>query len=176
MILVFGPAWEEWKGIRWRTAAFPLLGEFARSEELRLWQSQGQARIWQAVLRIGEENQPVLQVDTMPGEWSGVSYRAGDFYWRDYQVLKFGVYNSGETFLLGIRIDDHGDVSRLGLRYQEALEIKPGENQFVLPLDTIKEGPLERRLDLAAIRRVAFFTASGEKQSHRFYLHNVRLE
>ena len=38
------PAYEEWRGLRWRQKHFPSLGDFENDEELRLWRAQGGSR------------------------------------------------------------------------------------------------------------------------------------
>lgn len=176
LALVFWPAWKEWRGLQWRATAFPVLGEFRHPVELKVWRPQGEAGVELALIPTEDDPQPGLLVKTSPGHWSGVSYSAGDADWSGFQNLTFKIFNPGEPFLLGIRVDDHGDVSRLGHRYQEGVMLQQGIDRFNIPLDEIRRGPAEREFDLAAVRRLAFFTAADETAPRAFYLGEVRLE
>ncbi len=179
LVVALWPACEEWRGIRWRQANFPSLGDFEDEAELKLWRSQGgspghptNASFTRAHASQGEQS---LRVAGGAGDWAGVNYSAGDKDWTPFRALTLDVFNPREPFTLFVRVDDNGNCAKLADRFERGFELVRGWNRLRIPTAELERGPKSRRLDLKSIRRVAVFTGDGEPQRF-WFLDNVHLE
>jgi len=76
--------------------------------------------------------------------------------------------------VLGLRIDDDGEVSDYHSRYNTSLKLETGWNGFDIPIHEIASQPRNRRLNTGAIRRMMLYV--DQRDSPReFYLDNVVL-
>ena len=173
------PAYEEWRGIRWRQTHFPSLGNFEDAAELKLWRSQGGSRghptnasITRARASQGEQS---LRIVGGTGDWAGVNYSAGDKDWTPFRALALDVFNPREPFTLFVRVDDNGECAKLADRFEHGFTLLQGWNHIRVSAAEIERGPKERRLNLKAVRRVAVFTGDGEPERF-WFLDNVHLE
>ncbi|MBI5799935.1 MAG: hypothetical protein HZA92_04300 [Verrucomicrobia bacterium] len=173
------PAYEEWRGLRWRHKNFPSLGDFENDEELKLWRAQGGSRgrpttvtFTRARAARGEQS---LRVAGGAGSWAGVSYSAGDKDWTRFRALVLDVFNPREPFTLFVRVDDNGNCASLTDRFERGHELAHGWNRLRISAVEIERGPQGRRLNLKSIGRLAFFTGDGEPQRF-WFLDNVHLE
>lgn len=173
------PAYEEWRGMRWRQQHFPSLGDFENDEELKLWRAQGGSRghptnasFTRARASQGEQS---LRVVGGAGDWAGVNYAAGDKDWTSFRALVLDVFNPREPFTLFVRVDDNGNCAKFTDRFERGFELARGWNRLRLPTAEIERGPKARRLNLKSIRRVAIFTGDGEPQRF-WFLDHVHLE
>lgn len=173
------PAYEEWRGIRWRQLHFPSLGNFEDAAELKLWRSQGGSRghptsitLTRARASQGEQS---LRVVGGAGDWAGVNYSAGNKDWTTFRALALDVFNPREPFTLFVRVDDDDDAARSTGRFERGFELVRGWNRLRILMAEIERGPKERRLNLKSVRRVAVFTGDGEPQRF-WFLDNVHLE
>lgn len=179
LALALWPAYEEWRGIRWRQANFPSLGDFEDDEELKLWRPQGGSRghptnasFTRAHASQGEQS---LRVVGGAGDWAGVNYAAGDKDWTPFRALALDVFNPREPFTLFVRVDDNGNCAKLADRFERGFTVAQGWNRIRIVAAEIERGPKARRLNLKAVRRVAVFTGDGEPQRF-WFLDNVHLE
>ncbi|MEQ2010219.1 MAG: VanZ family protein [Limisphaerales bacterium] len=179
LMVALWPAYEEWRGIRWRQMHFPSLGDFEDAAELRLWRSQGGSRgqptnasLTRARASQGEQS---LRVVGGAGDWAGVSYSAGDKDWTAFRALSLDVFNPRDPFTIFVRVDDNGDCAKLADRFERGFELARGWNRLRVPTAEIEHGPKERRLNMKAVRRVSVFSGDGEPQRF-WFLDNVRLE
>lgn len=102
-------------------------------------------------------------------------YAAGRTDWSPYRAFVVEVFNPGEPFALNVRIDDDGDCSTYGRRFNRRLTLERGWNRVELPTAAIERGPRERLLDLRRISWVYLFT--GKHDAPRtFHLDRARLE
>ncbi len=172
------PAYEELRGIRWRQANFPSLGNFEEGAELKLWRPQGGSRSQPSSVQItraraanGEQS---LRVAGGAGDWAGVSYEAGGKDWSPFRALAMDVFNPRGPFKLFVRVDEESTAPQPG-RLERGFTLNPGWNRIRLPLTDAQSGPQAGRLSLKRIRRVAVFTGDGEAQRF-WFLDNVHLE
>lgn len=179
MAVALWPAYEEWRGIRWRQANFPSLGDFEDEAELKLWRAQGGSRghptnvsFTRANASHGEQS---LRVAGGAGDWAGVNYSAGDKDWTSFRGLALDVFNPRAPFTLFVRVDDNGNCAKLADRFERGFELAQGWNRLRIAMPEIERGPKARVLNMRSIRRVAFFTGSGEPQRF-WFLDNVHLE
>ncbi len=152
-----------WKGslaaARYR-AAFPDLGMFSHEASLARWRAQGNATV-----ALDPENGG-LEIRIGDGRFGGVSCFPAVGDWSGHETLELVFDNPGDSFRLGIRVDDASPLSsRHDERYNGEREISPGRSEIRIPLEEIASGPSDRRLDLAKVKRLALFTdrESGER-------------
>lgn len=173
------PAYEDWRGIRWRQTHFPSLGNFETETELKLWQPQGGSRGHPTHLSLtrarASQGEQSLRVVGGVGDWAGVSYAAGGGDWTPFRALSLDVFNPRDPFTLFVRVDDDGDAANLTGRFERGFELLRGWNRLRVPLAGLERGPKARSLNLRSIRRVAIFTGDGEPQRF-WFLDNVHLE
>lgn len=183
MALVFcaaaaGPAYRKYRVLELRSAQFPLLGGFEHPDEFLLWRPNyysftGVGKYdWQT--NFVTQGTFAMVVDASVGGWPGVEFDAGEQDWSGYDALAFDLYNPSSDFILRMRIDDDGDCSRYGKRFDHELPVLGGWNHIVIPMADIRESPHERELNLTAIRRVVIFISMGDGP-RRFFLDNIRL-
>ena len=179
LAIALWPAYEEWRGLRWRQKHFPSLGDFENEDELRLWRGQGGSpghptniAFTRAHASQGEQS---LRIVGGAGNWAGVNYDAGDKDWTSFRALVLDVFNPREPFRVFVRVDDNGVVAKFADRYEHGFDLVPGWNRLRILTAELERGPQNRRLNLKAIRRVAVFT--GDHEPERFwFLDYVHLE
>ncbi len=194
LVYSLAPIYRHLGALAWQERAFPVLAEFREPAPYYLWLPQpdegltlkdlglhyrleelGQSSPW---LRLWRD-EGTLRLSIQPGhDFTGASLplhgRARDWSGQDALVLEIDNLSGGRR-VLGIRIDDDGDVSRLGGRFQSALDLQPGPNTLRVPLAAIEAGPRGRRLNPRRIRRLALFTGVADPQSHSYRVKSVRL-
>lgn len=179
MIVALWPAYEEWRGLRWRQKHFPSLGDFENDEELKLWRPQGGSRGHPTNLTFtrarASQGEQSLRVVGGAGNWAGVNYSAGDKEWTSFRALTLEVFNPRDPFTLFVRVDDNGNCSTHADRFERGFDLARGWNRLRIATAEIERGPQGRRLNLKSIRRVAFFSGDGEPQRF-WFLDNVHLE
>ena len=96
--------------------------------------------------------------------------------WRKYTYLQFDIYSelSGPQ-PIGIRIDDTYHTTQYENRFNRRIMISPGLNHIQIPLDDIRQAPVGRKMDLAAIRKVLLF-AVNPSEKFSLYFDSIRLE
>jgi VanZ family protein len=176
LVAAFLPAWRESAGMRWRAANFPLLADFEADAELRLWPEIGEGTTATRSAAHASHGQFSLRVSTTPSAtWPGVRLIAGGRDWSAYGTLAFDVWNDGPAFVLTMRVDDDFPHQQREDRFYRDLPLANGWNRFRLPLSEIESSPRARKLNLRAIRTVAFFIDTP-KAAHTFHIDHVRLE
>lgn len=179
LLIALWPAYEEWRGIRWRQTHFPSLGGFEDETELKLWQAQGGSLGQPTHLALtrarASEGERALRVLGGAGDWAGASYAAGGKDWTPFRALALDVFNPREPFTLFVRVDDDAGSPQGAGRFERGFDLARGWNRLRLPLVEVARGSKERGLNLRAIRRVAVFTGDGQP-NRLWFLDNVHLE
>lgn len=176
LAIAFLPAWRESAGMRWRAANFPLLADFETDAELRLWPASGDGTGADRSPAHPSHGQFSLQVKTAPSAiWPGVRLNAGGRDWSAYSALAFDIWNDGPEFVVTVRVDDDFPHKEREDRFYRDFPLATGWNHIRIPLSEIESSPRARRLDLRAIRTVAFFIDTP-KAAHTFHIDHVRLE
>ena len=93
VVIGLQPAWQEARGLIWRSRHFPVLADFESDDEMRLWVSAGLSP--SALMDTAMSRQPVhashgtysLIVQTAPGPWPGVRLTCDDQDWTGYSAL-----------------------------------------------------------------------------------------
>jgi hypothetical protein len=161
---------------RQQSKAFPHLGDFEEEWERILWLPQGDGgnRPTQATPQPAHSTRgrQSLKVETSGARWAGVRILVQDSLpWPEARLLRFDIFNPGNEFKLGIRVD-----SVEGDRFTGELHIAPGANRCSVAPETLANR--DRNLsDPAAFASKTIVFHLGESPATRsFYLDNVRLE
>jgi hypothetical protein len=177
-VLEFVPAGRLFRAARWQRAQFPVLGDFENPLELRLWTPQGVSHLGEeTAIDQGEafasRGKRAMRVKTAAGG-GGVDCYLGRQNWSAFEELRWEIWNPGEPFTLGIRIDDDADLSSAEDRFATAVEVGRGKNAYRLPMDQVRRGMRTRLVNLSSIRRIVFHTEGAP--SRLFFLDGLRLE
>ena len=176
LAIAFLPAWKESAGMRWRAANFPLLADFETDAELRLWPGSGQGTTVARSPSNASHGQFSLRITTTPTAiWPGVRLNAGGRDWSAYGSLAFEIWNEGPGFTITLRVDDDFPHNEREDRFYRDVPLATGWNHIRIPLSEIESSPRARRLDLRAIRTIAFFI-DAPKAPHTFHIDRLRLD
>ena len=175
------PAWEEARGIIWRSRHFPLLADFESDDEMRLWVCAGldERAFMESAMAVtplhASQGGHSLVVRTAPGPWPGVRLLCADQDWTDWTAFALDVFNEDAPFDLALRIDDDAPDAAHDARFNRTLPLQHGWNHIRIPLAEIEHGPRVRPLRMSAIRRVVFFR-DHPADRRSFFLDYLRLE
>jgi hypothetical protein len=182
LVFVFAtsaPAMKKYSILNWRSQQFPMLGSFEDSTDYLLWRPNYYSYTGDGTYRWAtnyvSQGEFAIVVDAKTGGWPGVDYDAGEQDWSGFQTLAFELYNPADSFVLLMRIEDDGDCSAYGKRFDLELDMNTGWNEISISTAEIAAGPRERELNLKAIRRIVIFI-SGDDAPRRFHLDNIRLK
>jgi len=111
-----------------------------------------------------------------PGRFSGISVREPVADWSTYRYLKFSVASYEEADLvLVLRVHDKQHNQDYSDRFNQALVVHPGINEYSLALSSIREGPVTRQLELRQIAGLILFL-SQKSWSAKLNIGNLYLE
>lgn len=161
---------------REQSKAFPHLGDFEEEWERILWIPQGdggdrptQATLERAHSTHGHQS---LKVDTSGARWAGVRILVqNSLPWPEARLLRFDIFNPGDEFKLGIRVD-----SVEGDRFTGEIRIAPGANRCSLPPETLANRDRNLTEPATFASKTIVFHLGESPATRRFYLDNVRLE
>lgn len=101
------------------------------------------------------------RLDLDPAEYPGLLIREPVEDWTPYQALRFGIWSElGEPLVLVVRVHDVHHDQTLHDRFNREIHVRPGANEFSIPLAEIAAGPTERELDLARVAGIAIFAVN----------------
>ena len=176
LLIVAHPIWLALKAKDFQARAFPLLADFESGWESMVWIPQGQKRGGSTRAKIVRSNATrgshSFEIHSRGADWAGVRLRlAKPVSWDGMDALSFDLFNPGDEFALGVRID-----RRDGVRFVTGFEIRPGANACRLPLASLQgeRGTISGSGQFAAERII--FHLGESPPERRFYLDNVRLE
>jgi len=96
--------------------------------------------------------------------------------WTGFQNFAFEIYSDYDsTVNLNIRINDLKHIKGYYDRYNYLLTLEPGLNKISIPLDSIKNAPESRQMDMTDINMIIFFP-NDSSDSLVVYLDSIRLE
>lgn len=178
-LIVLYPALRELNAIQYRAKQFPILGDFERDEVLSYWIPAGFLEPIPELVSRSKEHAKTgshsLQVRCVRGKWPGVFMTIGGQDWSDHDALVLDLYNPGEEFELGLRLDDdHPDSEFWGYRYDGLFRPTNGWNHIEIPMMQIAKGGWRRGMNITDIRRMIIFVDWRQKPCE-WYLDNVRL-
>ena len=172
IIMFSGPSMALWDMIG-AARQFPVISDFESRLETRRWSSgkieRGHARHGHASLRVS-----LKAGETYPGTTLLNSF--GD--WTGHSFFAFSVYNPDPvTLFLTVSIRDREHFCRGGEysdRFNRTFQIEHGWYNIHIPIEDIKNAPLERNLQLDKLSEVVFFTVDLP-ESRLMHLDYVRL-
>ncbi len=154
---------------------FPLLADFS---------SHGHARRFEgsALMTIVDDtklaNKPLLNVEFLTGKYSTLRLSHPPADWRNFQSLSMRIYNpSKKPLILTCKIYDKAHTKRgynYRDRYNQRLIIKPGWQQFTIPLEKIKNAPRLRTMELDNVVNVSLFSVNLS-EPRTIYLDRIEL-
>ena len=152
-------------GVAWhyaqRAAAVPVLADLSAS-----WQqpflSFGRSELESVRAPDGWSEmagREVSRLTFLDAPWPGVTVREPWPDWSAYGALRFQVWSELEQPVeIVLRVDDTHRERDHADRFNGSFIVVPGLNDFSIPLDTIADGPRQRRLDLADISQFILFS------------------
>ncbi len=161
--------------VRRQGLRFPVLGEFEEDWELLLWRAQGELKGRQTTVARSSEHAASgthsLELRMAAAPWAGVHLLSSNSDWSRFSALRLEVFNPGEAFELGIRLDTDD-----GGRFSGILALGRGTNACVLPLNQLQSSTSATAKD--SLHRVARLVLHGGAASvaRTLFLDDVRLE
>ncbi|KAA1176205.1 succinyl-CoA synthetase subunit beta [Marinobacter salinexigens] len=101
-----------------------------------------------------------LRITLGTEKYSGATLNNLPNNWRGYKTLVIGLENPDNTPLaMTLRIHDvaHEDNNAYSDRFNKRLQLAAGHNSFTIPLETIRQAPENRNMDMSLIRRLGLF-------------------
>jgi hypothetical protein len=157
---------------------FPLLADFETPfEASRFAGKTGNASISEEKAFHGKHS---LKLSFFPGPWSGMMLHHFPSNWLGYTQLQCAVYNPNpQQVSCCVRIHDarHEEDNRpYSDLYSQIISLPAGVwTEVVIPLNTIKNAPQSRQMDLENIDGLGFFVEE-EKKPLMLYLDTIRLD
>lgn len=135
---------------------FPVLFDLSSPFELTRWRGQ--------MVRVDKEefeNSEVLHAEFLPARYATLIFDHFPRNWQGYKQLEMVIYNPEDVDVkLDIRIHDlaHFEgVSPYSDRYNSKLMLKPGWNTEVISLDTIRQSPRTRTMNMRHIHQLMLY-------------------
>ena len=108
-------------------------------------------------------------------EYPGLILREPFPDWTGYDRLEFELYSDAQVpRQMAIRINDTRHDNRYSDRFNRALTVSPGVNQFSVQLDEVRNAPQGRTMDMQSIHGIAIFAVSP-RETFSVYLDGFRL-
>jgi len=96
--------------------------------------------------------------------------------WSDYRALTLTAFSSEDTtVMLYLTIEDHTHNHEYDDRYNRRFTIIPGANTVSVPLDSVRNAPSSRVMDLTRIENLNIFMV-GPRRPTTLYLDDITLE
>jgi hypothetical protein len=97
------------------------------------------------------------------GRYPGVSIIEPEPDWSGYSKLRVSIHSVSERDInLVLRIHDKTHNQEHADRFNMKLLARPGFNEFQIPLNMIRQGPVERELDMKNIAGIIVFSSRAE--------------
>jgi VanZ family protein len=151
-----------------RNAEFPVLADFHSRIELYWTLSFGVNR---------EIVDDALEVEFVADEFPGIAFHEPMPDWRKFKTLVIDVANpAAEPLDLGVRVHDLHHNHTFNDRFNRRYPLAAGERRTLrIPLEDIRNGPRQRRMDMAHISDIKLFRG-GQTGSRRLRVYSLRLE
>jgi hypothetical protein len=149
-----------------RQAAFPVVADLSRGWQ-RPFLSLGRAEVAPVSAPAGWEDMAgsrVARVTFLDVPWPGFNVREPYPDWSEYATLRFQVWSELDAPVeIVLRVDDTHRQREHADRFNTRLIVTPGLNDFSVPLETVAEGPRERKLDLGDISQLIVLSRRPEE-------------
>jgi hypothetical protein len=125
---------------------------------------------------IQEAGKSVARITLQRAKYPGIELGEPSPDWTGYSHLNFKIYSPNRDELtLAIRIHDREHNLQYSDRFNRRINIKPGENQVRITLQSIRTAPANRQMNMKEIAGMILFAAQPQKPLI-FYLSNIRLD
>lgn len=172
VIIIYTPTMEIYDVIRMRLD-FPHIADFESSHELHRWR-KANARFKRSA-EFAVDSQYSMQVDFLPGEFSGVWIPHAVPDWSNYSNLVFNIYvpaNQG-TVPLRVKLEDTLHDGTFPDRFYRDYDLSEGSHRIIIPLNEVKlASGREFRLDQVALFQ---FMIWESEVPHRIFIDRIRL-
>jgi len=144
---------------------FPALSSFETPFELSRWGSHlANLSLSREIKQSGMQS---MQVNLFPGKYPGITLNHFMGNWQGYDQLQFSIFNKyNKQFVINIKIFDAAHPAS-GYQYSDRFNSKttvlPGWNQMQYSLNTIRDHPKSRPMDLSSVVSFSLFLGSTDK-------------
>lgn len=151
---------------------FPVLADFETPFQRERWRGG-------EIVRLDDSANRVIRFRFDTAKYSTLSLVHLEGDWRGYDCFRFLVFNPQTNRVrLSLRINDlEHDLSgqRYDDRFNRALAVQPGWNAYAFDLVEIANAPKSRKMNLAEIERILFFT-SAQLEPATLYFDDLLLD
>lgn len=170
------PAFRLW--LWWQINQSPTLLNFERN-----WESYSYSIDREVSLeRIATQNElgtinhiGKLRFDIANG-YPGFSVNYPKTDWNEYKTLSWEISSKHDHVInVNLRVHDRNHNQEYSDRFNYRFDVKPGLNQFEVPLSAIKAEPESRLMDMEKIQSVKFFLSKPQEIT-TLYLDNIKLQ
>jgi len=164
LVLAFSPAAWVAQAYAQRAAAFPALCDFSGTWETHFVEAKNARLEYTSVPGALGEAVLAAHIRFEPVGFAGFKVLEPYPDWTGYQSLRVVARSDSKHPVdLVLRIHDRRHDDRHTDRFSRSLTLRPGINEFSIPLSEIRNAPHGREMDLLAIRRVNLYTAKPLK-------------
>lgn len=154
---------------------FPLLSGLETPFEIDRWAGSARLSI-ETITSISQGK--LLKLSLTTDQYSGAALNYFDGNWASARTLKISIYNpDADPLQITCRIHDlqHIDGNEeYEDRFNRGFLLMQGWSHLVIDLDEVKEGPVNRNMDMGRIRGLGLFVISLPT-SRTLYIDNVQL-
>lgn len=166
MLPLLKAGWHSWQ----RNQAMPVVMDLSApwSDSFVLWQHARWLRVDRRPVLAAAGRGDFSEVELQPAQYPGVEMIEPVADWSAYHRLTLVIHSSQQTpFELVLRIHDAAHNQQFSDRFNRRLQVLPGDNQFHIDLDAVRQAPAGREMDLTQIAGIALF-AVNLRQHRRF--------
>ncbi len=99
-----------------------------------------------------------LRCDFSEMRYPGIGFHDFPRDVASFRSISVDIFNNADQSVnLVVRIDDAESGDQHENRYNGSFMLQPGENKLAIPMESIRNGPVGRKLDLTDIRRFLIF-------------------
>jgi hypothetical protein len=171
LVLAFSPAAWVAQAYAQRAAAFPALCDFSGTWETHFVEAKNARLKYTSLPGALGETALAAYIRFEPVGFAGFKVLEPYPDWTGYQSLRVVARSDSEHSVdLVLRIHDHSHDDRHTDRFSRILTLRPGINEFSIPLGEIRNSPQGREMDLSAIRRLNLYTPKPLKDFSLYLL------
>ncbi len=168
-----------WAVATWhRDNSFPILSNFDSVWDSWFWDTRN-INFVIADPPAGWKKPPgdcVALLTFLPGEYPSFTCVEPVPDWIGYRFLSFEAYSDQDTLIsLTLKIEDMDHDETYYDRFNRIVIIKPGANRVVIPLDSVRQAPVSREMDLTSIALFSLFAGRTERP-FTVYVDDFRLQ
>ena len=155
----------------------PVLSDFSTPFEITRWSGNA---VQHNIVSFSHGKGKVLRARFLPtATYSSLHFKGFFNDWTGYEFLEFDIYSDENyEYEMVLRIHDYlhnlHDAAYSD-RFNKTLNIKPGENQFRINLNIVRNSPAGREMHLDHIKELVFFISGPSVRSKQVYFRRISL-